>query len=107
MQDVSNSEQTVKQNLFMLGAEQPVFPEISSPDCCGLLGADTMAIFAFFVRRQNQNSSVDSVFTVCFQTIVAGCAETDPRLRSAEQKHTCNPQGEFNYPHWHEVSRVA
>jgi hypothetical protein len=59
-----------------------------------------MATFAFFVRRQNPDLSVDSICTACYQTIARGDLSTDPRLGVAERNHQCNPFGEFNYPHW-------
>jgi hypothetical protein len=54
-----------------------------------------------FVRRQNQDSSIDSICTTCYQTIASTNTVSD--LRSAEQVHRCNPNGEFDYPHWDQV----
>jgi hypothetical protein len=50
-----------------------------------------MANLVTFVRRQNQDHSVDSICMTCYQTIAK---VGDPT--SAEQDHICNPYGEFN-----------
>jgi hypothetical protein len=50
-----------------------------------------------FARRRNQDSTVDSICTKCYQTIAS--EEDEVKLVSAEQRHTCNPNGEFNLRH--------
>jgi hypothetical protein len=50
-----------------------------------------------FARRRNQDLTVDSICTKCYQTIAS--EEDETKLASAEQGHTCNPNGEFNLRH--------
>jgi len=52
-----------------------------------------MISFPPFVRRRNKDSSVDSICTTCFQTIASVASEDD--LAAHEQKHICDPLGEF------------
>jgi hypothetical protein len=54
-----------------------------------------MTSFVSFARRQNHDSSIDSICTQCYQTIASSSADSD--LTFAEQGHVCNPNGEFNY----------
>ena len=60
-----------------------------------------------FARRQNQDSSVDSICATCYETIASGTWISDIALAAAEQNHVCNPSGEFNYLHWDKVYRAA
>ena len=53
-----------------------------------------MTSFVSFARRQNHDSSIDSICTRCYQTIAS--AESANGLTNAEQSHQCNPNGEFN-----------
>jgi hypothetical protein len=46
-----------------------------------------------FARRRNKDSSIDSICTKCFQTIASLACEDD--LAAHEQKHICDPLGEF------------
>jgi hypothetical protein len=46
-----------------------------------------------FARRRNKDSSIDSICTSCFQTIASLPCEDD--LAAQEQKHSCDPLGEF------------
>jgi hypothetical protein len=57
-----------------------------------------------FARRQNRDSSIDSICTKCYQTIVSTSTVSD--LTSAEQDHVCNPDGEFNYQHHYSTESV-
>jgi hypothetical protein len=52
-----------------------------------------MTTLATFARRRNQNSSIDSICTKCFLTIASACAEEE--LVVHEEKHVCDPFGEF------------
>jgi hypothetical protein len=47
-----------------------------------------------FARRQNQNSSIDSICTTCFQTIASVACEEELVLH--EEKHVCDQNGEFS-----------
>jgi hypothetical protein len=49
-----------------------------------------------FVRRNNLDSSIDSICSTCYQTIMSTDKVSD--LTFAEQDHVCNPSGEFNFP---------
>jgi hypothetical protein len=52
-----------------------------------------MTTFPAFARRRNQNSSVDSICTKCFLTIAS--ASVEEGLVAHEEKHVCDPFGEF------------
>ena len=52
-----------------------------------------MTAFPLFARRLNKDSSIDSICTKCFQTIATLACEDD--LAEPEQKHICDPLGEF------------
>jgi len=60
-----------------------------------------------FARRQNQDSSIDSICASCYQTIASSDSTTESTLMSAEQNHVCSPHAEFNYLHWDQVHRAA
>jgi hypothetical protein len=53
-----------------------------------------MTSFVSFARRQNHDSSIDSICTKCYQTIAS--ADSTSGLTNAEESHRCNPNGEFN-----------
>jgi hypothetical protein len=53
-----------------------------------------------FARRQNLDSSVDSICASCYQTIASADRLTEQALASAEENHVCIPHAEFNHPHW-------
>ena len=53
-----------------------------------------VTIFPTFVRRRNRDSSVDSICTRCFQTIAS--VDSDEELATHEEKHICDPYGEFS-----------
>jgi hypothetical protein len=61
-----------------------------------------MTSLVSFARRQNHDSSIDSICTKCYQTIAS--AESLSGLATAEQSHLCDPNGEFNHErgdfHW-------
>ena len=48
-----------------------------------------------FARRRNQDSTVDSICTRCYQTIASGNSEAN--LAAAEEVHSCDPNGEYNW----------
>jgi hypothetical protein len=56
-----------------------------------------MTTFISFARRRNQDSTVDSICTRCYQTIASG--QSDALLAIAEENHSCDPNGEFNRQH--------
>jgi hypothetical protein len=47
-----------------------------------------------FVKRRNRDSSIDSICTSCFQTIASAACEEE--LAIHEEKHTCDPYGDFS-----------
>jgi hypothetical protein len=55
----------------------------------------TMTPLVSFARRQNHDSSIDSICTKCYQTIASKSSAHD--LDPMEQSHMCDPNGEFNY----------
>jgi len=63
-----------------------------------------MTTFISFARRRNHDSSIDSICTKCYQTIAS--ADNMNELDSAEEKHLCDENGEFNYP-FAESLRIA
>jgi len=66
-----------------------------------------MTTSASFARRQNQDSSIDSICTKCYQTVASSDLTSEFSLASAERNHVCNVHGEFNHPLWQEVHRAA
>ena len=52
-----------------------------------------MALFPPFARRRNIDSSIDSICTTCFLTIASVGSEEE--LVAHEEKHVCDPFGEF------------
>jgi len=66
-----------------------------------------MTTFVSFSRRQNDDSTIDSICTRCYQTVASGDRSTELGLVSAEQNHVCNPHGEFNYSDWEHSDRAA
>jgi hypothetical protein len=53
-----------------------------------------MTTFPTFARRRNNNSSIDSICTKCFLTIAS--AGSGEELVAHEEKHVCDPFGEFS-----------
>jgi hypothetical protein len=53
-----------------------------------------MTNFPRFAKRRNINSSIDSICTKCFAT--AASASFEEELAAQEEKHVCDPYGEFN-----------
>jgi hypothetical protein len=47
-----------------------------------------MTSFASFARRQNRDSSIDSICTKCYQTVAS--AQSESELAIADQSHVCN-----------------
>jgi hypothetical protein len=62
-----------------------------------------MTSFISFARRQNRDSSVDSICTKCYQTIAS--AENVKDLVDVEEAHQCDPNGEHNH-YYGERSRL-
>jgi hypothetical protein len=56
-----------------------------------------MTTFISFARRQNHDSSIDSICTKCYQTVAS--ADNMNGLAVAEQGHLCDPNGEFTQTH--------
>jgi hypothetical protein len=56
-----------------------------------------MTTFISFARRQNPDSSTDSICTRCYQTIATGRIEND--IAEVEKNHACDVNGEFDYQH--------
>ena len=52
-------------------------------------------MIAQFVRRRNPDTSIDSICTRCVQTIASAACEAE--LATREQKHICDPNGEFSF----------
>jgi hypothetical protein len=48
-----------------------------------------MTSFVSFARRENRDTSVDSICTKCYQTIASSLMLDD--LSVAEESHICNP----------------
>src|ERR1700735_1914967 len=57
-------------------------------------GVFQMTSLVTIVRRKNEDSTFDSICKRCYQTIAREQDEAD--LLSAEQAHTCDPNGEFS-----------
>jgi len=51
-----------------------------------------MTSFISFARRQNHDSTIDSICTKCYQTIASG--QSDSSLASAEENHRCDLNAE-------------
>jgi hypothetical protein len=58
-----------------------------------------------FIRRRNKNSSIDSICTKCFLTIASVGSEEE--LVAHEEKHVCNPYGEFSNSAFYESDMRA
>jgi hypothetical protein len=56
-----------------------------------------MTSLVSFARRQNHDSSIDSICTMCYQTIAS--ADNMSGLAAAERIHSCDPNGEFTQKH--------
>jgi hypothetical protein len=56
-----------------------------------------MTSLVSFARRQNHDSSIDSICTKCYQTIAS--ADSVAELATVEDSHQCDPNGEFNDRH--------
>lgn len=56
-----------------------------------------MTAFVSFARRDNADSTVDSICTKCYQTVAS--AHRVSELVSFEEVHQCDPNGEFNRRH--------
>ena len=48
-----------------------------------------------FAKRQNWNSSIDSICTKCFRTVAT--ANSEQELVAREEKHACDPFGAFSH----------
>jgi hypothetical protein len=57
-----------------------------------------------FAKRLNVNSSIDSICTKCFLTIAT--AGSKEELAAQEEKHVCDPNGEFNSMWFNPESRA-
>jgi hypothetical protein len=53
-----------------------------------------MTSFISFARRRNQDSTIDSICTKCYQTIASGI--NDSSLTSAEESHLCDLNAEMD-----------
>lgn len=51
-----------------------------------------MTTFVSFARRQNHDSSIDSICTKCYQTVAS--ADSAGELIAPEESHVCDPNGE-------------
>jgi hypothetical protein len=51
-----------------------------------------MTTFVSFARRQNHDSSIDSICTTCYQTIAS--ANSADELTAREESHLCDPNME-------------
>ena len=56
-----------------------------------------MTSFISFARRQNGDSTIDSICTRCYQTIANG--ESEASLEMAESRHSCDLNGEYSLTH--------
>jgi hypothetical protein len=56
-----------------------------------------MTSFISFARRWNENSTIDSICTRCYQTIASG--DNEDALEGAERDHSCDPNGEYCLTH--------
>jgi hypothetical protein len=61
-----------------------------------------MTSFISFAHRRNNDSTVDSICTRCYQTIASG--QNVSSLTSAEAKHLCDPNAEIDRQA--EISRI-
>jgi hypothetical protein len=53
-----------------------------------------MTKFISFARRHNQDSTVDSICSRCYQTIASG--DSEATLATIEEGHSCDPNCEYN-----------
>lgn len=51
-----------------------------------------MTTFVSFARRQNHDSSIDSICTKCYQTVAS--ADSADELVAGEESHRCDPNEE-------------
>jgi hypothetical protein len=51
-----------------------------------------MTTFVSFARRQNHDSSIDSICTKCYQTIAS--SDNADELAAREENHQCDPNME-------------
>jgi len=51
-----------------------------------------MTTFVSFARRQNHDSSIDSICTKCYQTVAS--AYSAGELVAPEERHVCDPNEE-------------
>lgn len=51
-----------------------------------------MTTFVSFARRQNHDSSIDSICTKCYQTVAS--ADSAGELVAPEESHVCDPNEE-------------
>jgi hypothetical protein len=51
-----------------------------------------MTTFVSFARRQNHDSSIDSICTKCYQTVARACTVSE--LVAPEENHRCDPNME-------------
>jgi hypothetical protein len=63
-----------------------------------------MTTFPPFARRRNKNSSIDSICTKCFLTIASASSEEE--LVAHEEKHVCDPFGEFSHMYFNGDERA-
>jgi hypothetical protein len=63
-----------------------------------------MTTFISFARRRNQDSTVDSICTRCYQTIAH--AHSEAILTIAEESHACDPNGEYDLQHPNSLLRI-
>jgi hypothetical protein len=67
-----------------------------------------MTSFISFAHRRNNDSTVDSICTRCYQTIAN--AQDDSSLTSAEANHICDPDVEMDrceeISHYHHLSEA-
>ena len=50
-----------------------------------------------FARRENGDSTIDSICARCFRTVATERSEAN--LTVAEEKHYCDPNEEFGFRH--------
>jgi hypothetical protein len=64
-----------------------------------------MTSFISFARRKNENSTIDSICTRCYQTIASG--DNEDALEGAERGHSCDPNGEYCLTHPDSVRHLS
>jgi hypothetical protein len=57
-----------------------------------------MRMIIGFVHRENEDSTIDSICTNCFQTVASGYSEPD--IIRAEEAHACVPLYEHRQHNW-------